>query len=48
MKIVFKSILRATCQSRVLKWQAVLPKDGRYFHSAFMYISFRMTFFVLL
>ena len=31
----------------VWKWQAVLAMDDRYFHSAFKYVSFNMTFFVV-
>ena len=27
------------------RWQAVLAMDDRYFHSAFMYVSFNMPFF---
>ena len=27
------------------KWQTVLAMDDRYFHSAFMYVSFNMPFF---
>ena len=29
------------------KWQAVLAMEDRYFHSAFMFVSFNMPFFVV-